>query len=33
MAENATLTLGAQNYDLPIIKGTTGPAVVDVRRL
>ncbi|HEY1928683.1 MAG TPA: citrate synthase [Caulobacteraceae bacterium] len=33
MAENATLTLGAKSYDLPIIKGTTGPEVLDVRRL
>src|SRR5215217_7481703 len=32
MAENATLNLGGQTYDLPIIKGTTGPDVVDVRK-
>jgi len=28
----ATLTLGGKSYDLPIIKGTTGPDVVDVRK-
>jgi citrate synthase len=30
--EKATLTLGGKSYDLPIIKGTTGPDVVDVRK-
>jgi citrate synthase len=33
MAENATLALGNQSYDLGIIKGTAGPDVIDVRRL
>jgi len=33
MADNATLLLGGQDYDLPILKGTTGPDVVDVRKL
>ena len=33
MAENATLTVGNTNYDLQVIKGTTGPDVVDVRKL
>ncbi|MGE5566702.1 MAG: citrate synthase [Parcubacteria group bacterium] len=33
MAENAKLTLKGQDYDLPIIKGTVGPDVVDVRKL
>jgi citrate synthase len=33
MAENATLTVGNNSYDLQVIKGTTGPDVIDVRRL
>jgi citrate synthase len=33
MAENAKLTLKGQDYDLPIIHGTVGPDVVDVRKL
>jgi citrate synthase len=33
MADNAKLSLGGQDYDLPILKGTTGPDVVDVRKL
>jgi len=33
MAENATLTLGNTSYDLQVIKGTTGPDVIDVRKL
>src|SRR5271167_1908976 len=33
MAENATLTIGNTSYDLQVIKGTTGPDVVDVRKL
>jgi citrate synthase len=33
MAENATLTIGNTNYDLQVIKGTTGPDVIDVRKL
>jgi citrate synthase len=33
MGDNATLTIGNTAYDLQVIKGTTGPDVVDVRRL
>ena len=33
MAENAKLTLKGQDYDLPLIHGTVGPDVVDVRKL
>ncbi|HYG26970.1 MAG TPA: citrate synthase [Caulobacteraceae bacterium] len=33
MGENAKLTVGGQEYDLPVIKGSTGPDVVDVRKL
>src|ERR1700723_72303 len=33
MADHATLSLGDKNYDLALIKGTTGPDVVDVRKL
>ena len=33
MSDNATLTIGNTNYDLQVIKGTTGPDVVDVRKL
>ncbi len=32
MADNASLTLGGKSYELPVIKGTTGPDVVDVRK-
>ena len=32
MAEHASLTLDGKSYDLPVIKGTTGPDVVDVRK-
>jgi citrate synthase len=32
MADKATLTIGDQSFDLPIIKGTTGPDVMDVRK-
>ena len=32
MADHASLTLGDKSYDLPVIKGTTGPDVVDVRK-
>ena len=32
-ASKATLTLNGKTYDLPIMKGTTGPDVVDVRKL
>ncbi len=34
MAENnATLTVGDTSYDLPIMKGTEGPDVIDIRKL
>src|SRR5579872_4194405 len=33
MVENATLTIGNESYNLDVIKGTTGPDVVDVRKL
>jgi citrate synthase len=33
MADNASLTIGNTSYDLQIIKGTTGPDVIDVRKL
>ncbi|HLZ82274.1 MAG TPA: citrate synthase [Caulobacteraceae bacterium] len=33
MADKATLTIGDKSYDLGIIKGTTGPDVIDVRKL
>ena len=33
MAEYASLSLGNKNYDLQVIKGTTGPDVLDVRKL
>src|SRR5712664_2256486 len=33
MADHATLTLGGKDYDLGVIKGSTGPDVVDVRKL
>ena len=33
MAGHATLSLGGKDYDLGLIKGTTGPDVVDVRKL
>ena len=32
MTDKATLTIGDKSYDLPILKGTTGPDVVDVRK-
>ena len=32
-ADKATLTLKGKTYDLPIMKGTVGPDVVDVRKL
>jgi citrate synthase len=32
MADKATLTIGDQSYELPILKGTTGPDVMDVRK-
>ena len=33
MGENAVLTIGNKTYDLPIMHGSTGPDVVDVRKL
>src|ERR1700744_3780011 len=33
MNDKATLTIGEQSYDLPILKGTVGPDVIDVRKL
>ena len=33
MVDNATLTIGNTSYDLQVIKGTTGPDVIDVRKL
>ena len=33
MPDNATLSLGEKSVQLPIIKGTTGPDVVDIRKL
>src|ERR1700748_2581786 len=33
MADYASLTVGNKSYDLQVIKGTTGPDVVDVRKL
>jgi len=32
MTDKAMLTIGTNSYELPIIKGTTGPDVVDVRK-
>ncbi len=32
MTDKALLTIGTQSFELPIIKGTTGPDVVDVRK-
>ncbi|MFZ0266621.1 citrate synthase [Caulobacter sp.] len=32
MTDKATLTIGDKTYDLPILKGSTGPDVVDVRK-
>ncbi|MDP1736112.1 MAG: citrate synthase [Caulobacter sp.] len=33
MTDKAMLTIGADSFELPIIKGTTGPNVLDVRKL
>ena len=33
MGDTAKLTVGGQDYDLPVIKGSTGPDVLDVRKL
>jgi citrate synthase len=32
MTDKAMLTIGTQSFELPIIRGTTGPDVVDVRK-
>jgi len=32
-SESATLTIGDQSYQLPIYEGTTGPKVLDIRKL
>src|SRR6201992_3388679 len=33
MVENASLSIGNKTYDLQVISGTTGPDVIDVRKL
>jgi citrate synthase len=33
MTDKATLNIGDKSYDLPIMKGTVGPDVIDVRKL
>ena len=33
MPDSATLTLADKSYSLPVLKGTTGPDVVDIRKL
>jgi citrate synthase len=33
MSDTAKLTIGEKSYDLPVMKGTDGPDVVDVRKL
>ena len=33
MTDKATLTIGDKSYDLPILKGSTGPDVIDVRKI
>ncbi|RYG10503.1 MAG: citrate (Si)-synthase, partial [Caulobacteraceae bacterium] len=33
MTDKATLTIGDQSYDLPVLKGTVGPDVLDIRKL
>src|SRR5579862_7426639 len=33
MPDKATLSLGDKSFQLPVIKGTTGPDVIDVRKL
>ena len=33
MSEKATLTIGGDSYEVPVIKGTLGPDVLDVRKL
>jgi len=31
--KNATLTVGDNSYDLPIMQGSEGPDVIDIRKL
>src|SRR5213079_1888853 len=33
MADTAKISIGGKTIDLPILKGTTGPDVVDIRKL
>lgn len=33
MTDKATLTIGDKSYELPILKGSTGPDVIDVRKI
>ncbi len=33
MGDTAKITIGAKSYDLPVLKGTTGPDVLDIRKL
>jgi citrate synthase len=33
MADKATLSIGDKSYDLPVLKGSTGPDVLDVRKI
>jgi len=33
MTDKATLTIGDQTFDLPVMKGTVGPDVLDIRKL
>ena len=33
MAGHATLSLGGKDFELGLIEGTTGPDVIDVRKL
>ena len=32
MADTAKISIGGKTIDLPILKGTTGPDVVDIRK-
>ncbi len=33
MTKTATLTLDGKTYELPVLKGTIGPDVIDIRKL
>ena len=33
MNKKSTVTIGDNNYDLPLIDGTIGPSVIDVSKL